>query len=90
MQSNKPQGEALRETLAVGLGFGAWLYALRRKLSDPRGPILLKLHGSSNWEFLDNGNFKPRTQSWADFDETPGYRLAGEGTNFSIFLPFLN
>lgn len=68
--------------------FGAWLYGLRRKLSDPRGPVLLKLHGSSNWEFLDSGKFKPRTESWGDFDEAPGYRFAGEGTNFSIFLPF--
>jgi hypothetical protein len=42
---------ALRNLLEVkGVEFGAWLYGLKLKLGKKYGPVLLKLHGSSNWK----------------------------------------
>jgi hypothetical protein len=53
-----------------------------------RCPILLKLHGSSNW-LLNANTFSVRTKKWTDFDRAPGYMgHKGKGTVFPIFLPF--
>ena len=72
--------------------FGKWLYALGRDPSDPAGPILLKLHGSSNWTLTNRPmpHFSVRTHQWDDFSAAPGYGRGdlGEGTVFPIFLPF--
>ena len=69
-------------------------------LGTPKGarklPVLLKLHGSSNWQLqYPSSTQKPakflvRTRLWADFDKAPGYtRIATrETTAFPIFLPF--
>jgi hypothetical protein len=53
------------------------------------GPVLLKLHGSSNW-ILDKSEFQVRTKTWSAFDDSPNYRaaLGGNGTKFAVFLPF--
>jgi hypothetical protein len=77
-------------------GFGRWLYGFRT-LSTPRKlPLLLKLHGSSNWRLNASATgdsdkqFEIRTKEWKDFDEAPGYtRIAKtEIAGFPIFLPF--
>jgi hypothetical protein len=55
-------------------------------------PVLLKLHGSSNWQLITKNStesFVVRTKDWTDFDVRPGYRGdQGRGTTFPIFLPF--
>lgn len=77
-------------------GFGRWLYGFRT-LSTPRKlPLLLKLHGSSNWRLEGSGTsdsdkrFQLRTKKWKDFDKAPGYtRITTSEINaFPIFLPF--
>ena len=80
---------ALRESFQKrGAEFGRWLYGLRRKLGEKYGPIVLKLHGSSNWQ-LGRSELSPIQREWADFDKTYGYQAhEGEGTSFPIFLPF--
>lgn len=68
--------------------FGKWLYGLRLRLGEQYGPVLLKLHGSSNWN-LKRGQISPVQQQWRDFEQSYGYRAyEGEGTSFPIFLPF--
>jgi hypothetical protein len=80
---------ALRPTAEErSIEFGRSLYGFgessRRNL-----PLILKLHGSSNWRYHANAQLEVRTKSWDDFDSKPGYRgHVGVGTEFPIFLPF--
>jgi hypothetical protein len=70
------------------ISFGPWIYAFEPIPANTDLPLLLKLHGSSNWKIRTKG-FESRTTCWDDFDRTPGYRAYdGEGTVFPIFLPF--
>ena len=68
------------------------LYGLAPNKSGHDLPVLLKLHGSSNWKLTaERGaeRIEVRTKSWDQLDETPGYRgHLGEGSAFPIFLPF--
>jgi hypothetical protein len=55
----------------------------------PHLPLVLKLHGSSNWSLQVEGEISVRQETWSDFDAQPGYRgHKGEGTVFPIMLPF--
>jgi hypothetical protein len=68
--------------------FGAWLYGFKLRLGHMYGPILLKLHGSSNWKLTESVP-TPYQNSWKDFDKSPGYRgHYAEGGVFPILLPF--
>ena len=59
-------------------------------------PLLLKLHGSSNWRLRTaspthpDKHFQVLTKDWKDFDKAPGYmRISKRKTTaFPIFLPF--
>jgi hypothetical protein len=72
--------------------FGPRLYGLDDGPPISDLPLILKLHGSSNWRMKQNGEedrIEIRTQAWHDLDPKPGYRgHLGEGTTFPIFLPF--
>ena len=76
--------------------FGPWLYGFKTSSTPRRLPVLLKLHGSSNWRLKASGTkdsekqFQIRTKEWKDFDKAPGYtRIAKtEIAAFPIFLPF--
>jgi len=72
--------------------FGTWMYGLGSDGSKHDLPLMLKLHGSSNWRMSkarDSNPISVRTKSWDDLDESPGYRgHRGVGTHFPIFLPF--
>lgn len=71
-----------------GIPFSPGMYGLSRGWHAEL-PLVLKLHGSSNWTFSPSGKLTSRTSSWDDFDETPGYRgHIGSGSTFPIFLPF--
>ena len=76
--------------------FGPWLYGFEPRHGARKLPLLLKLHGSSNWRLnttdaQDSGkHFQVRTKEWKDFDNAPGYTRIStrETTAFPIFLPF--
>lgn len=72
--------------------FERWLYGFISNRNGADLPLILKLHGSSNWKLTKSGttdNIEVLTQSWDQLDETPGYRgHLGEGSSFPIFLPF--
>jgi hypothetical protein len=72
--------------------FGRWLYGLSANTRGLDLPVMLKLHGSSNWKLTKGRTsevIEVRTKTWEQLDETPGYRgHLGEGTAFPIFLPF--
>ena len=72
--------------------FGPSLYGLQTNHHGQDLPLILKLHGSSNWKVTKSGKTEAitvRTNGWEELDETPGYRgHLGEGTTFPIFLPF--
>jgi hypothetical protein len=53
-------------------------------------PLLLKLHGSSNWRIGDDDRFVVSSGPWDRFDEVPGYKRWGKepSTDFPIFLAF--
>jgi hypothetical protein len=72
--------------------FGRWLYSLTANTYGSDLPVVLKLHGSSNWKLTRperTNSIEVRTTDWEQLDETPGYRgHIGEGTAFPIFLPF--
>jgi len=80
---------ALRETaekrrISFSSGLYGWSGTWKRDL-----PLVLKLHGSSNWKIKEGGKISVRTRAWDDFDNSPGYRgHVGQGTEFPIFLPF--
>lgn len=80
---------ALRPTAEVRkVSFSPGIYGLGAA-RDTDLPRILKVHGSSNWKIAKSTKFESRTQSWEDFDETPGYRgHIGSGSSFPIFLPF--
>jgi hypothetical protein len=78
---------------AKGVPFGDWVYGLS---APPTGshlcPLILKLHGSSNWQLTSVANgWIPKffQDSWADFyiSGHPGYR-AHTGEVPGIILPF--
>src|SRR2546426_403676 len=80
---------ALRK-LPLVPSFGNWIYGFEPR---PEGvgkiPTLYKLHGSVNWIYQeDNRNFSVRQESWADFDEQPGYRAHSSDSLFPIMLPY--
>jgi hypothetical protein len=76
--------------------FGPWLYGLEAPHGARKLPLLLKLHGSSNWHLnikdgkASGNHFHVRTKEWKDFDNAPGYTRIStrETTAFPIFLPF--
>ena len=76
------------------VNFGPALYGFEEASEGYDLPLILKLHGSSNWRLQHHDNededrFEVRTQSWHDLDLKPGYRgHHGEGANFPIFLLF--
>lgn len=78
------------------IDFGRWIYGLEAPSSARKLPVLLKLHGSSNWSLRTKDgkatgtHFHVRTKLWKDFDNGPGYvRISErETTAFPIFLPF--
>ena len=68
--------------------FGPWIYGFENAQRQSI-PLILKLHGSSNWGLASSKEFTVRTRYWSDFDLKPGYRAhEGIGTVFPIFLPF--
>jgi hypothetical protein len=68
--------------------FGSCLYGFEDCPSNFDLPLILKMHGSSNWK-IQNQTLLVRTKKWTDFDEFPGYLgHKGVGTTFPIFLPF--
>ena len=84
------KGIALRDSIS----FGQWIYGFGASRTR-RLPLILKLHGSSNWRFeSSDGNgldrLHVRTKRWEDLDKAPGYtRIATRDTTaFPIFLPF--
>jgi hypothetical protein len=72
--------------------FGDWLYGFGSSKAMHDLPLILKLHGSSNWMVSKSRHGSPisvRTKDWGDLDRSPGYRgHRGLGTQFPIFLPF--
>jgi hypothetical protein len=70
--------------------FGTWVYGLSGSPDDFSLPLILKLHGSSNWRLRKRrDNFVVLTEDWDDFRRAPGYLgHKGKGTVFPIFLPF--
>jgi hypothetical protein len=70
--------------------FGNWCYGLDTSPVNDDLPLILKLHGSSNWKVAGENEFKGTiTKDWAAFDVRPSYsRFKGDGTVFPIFLPF--
>jgi hypothetical protein len=77
---------------ARSVEFGSHLYGLDDGPPISDLPLILKLHGSSNWRMKQKGGedcIEVRTQAWGDLDPKPGYRgHLGEGVTFPIFLPF--
>jgi len=76
--------------------FGPWLYGFGPLPTPRKLPVLLKLHGSSNWRLTASStrnsdkDFQIRTKEWGDFDKAPGYKriTTTEIRAFPIFLPF--
>ncbi len=73
------------------ISYGRWIYGLSPPALNPDLPILLKLHGSSNWDINDMGEIDVPTD-WTDLDESPGYTASKVGfddaTRYPIILPF--
>jgi hypothetical protein len=82
----KPVAEARK------ISFERWIYGFIANKNSADLPLILKLHGSSNWKLTKSDKtdiIDVLTQSWDQLDETPGYRgHLGEGSSFPIFLPF--
>ena len=81
---------ALRKHYETNIPFGPWIYGME-PFNGNNAPLLLKLHGSSNWKIVPATpkHFEVRTKSWKNFDLAPGYRgHDGKGTTYPIFLPF--
>lgn len=71
--------------------FGGWLYGFQPAPSKWCGPLVLKMHGSFNWEMPEerSGKFTVHTQGWPDLERAPGFRrFKRNGTKYPIFLPF--
>lgn len=78
----------LVETSKPRSRFGPWVYGFKEAPSSFDLPVVLKLHGSSNWR-ISRKTIVVRTKRWKDFDVVPGYKgHHGVGTTFPIFLPF--
>jgi hypothetical protein len=77
---------------ARNVSFERWLYGFTANRNSADLPLILKLHGSSNWKLTRSERtdvIEVLTQNWDQLDETPGYRgHLGEGSSFPIFLPF--
>jgi hypothetical protein len=57
-----------------GVNFGPWLYGLDPDAPKGDLPLLLKLHGSSNWRIEEPGqSIRVLTKTWRDLDSAPGY-----------------
>jgi hypothetical protein len=77
VETSKPKSE-----------FGPWVYGFEKAPISFDLPVMLKLHGSSNWR-ISGDTIIVRTKRWKDFDVFPGYLgHRGVGTTFPIFLPF--
>jgi hypothetical protein len=73
-----------KRKVAFASGLYGWSKSWKANL-----PLVLKLHGSSNWRILEGGKISVRTHDWTDLDSKPGYRgHVGKGSEFPIFLPF--
>lgn len=75
---------------ARSINFGPFLYGLANRENAQELPLILKLHGSSNWKMVadgENEQIEVRMKAWSDFDGKPGYR-AHQGDTFPILLPF--
>lgn len=72
--------------------FSPWIYGLDTNHQRANLPLILKLHGSSNWKLARSGSIdtiEVLTTEWEQLDVAPGYRGdKGEGSAFPIFLPF--
>ncbi len=74
--------------LRRGAPFGGWLYGFSKGPKKFDLPMILKLHGSSNWRLVKD-DFVVLTKTWDEFHRAPGYLgHKGHGTIFPIFLPF--
>jgi hypothetical protein len=72
----------------LGVSFN-WLYGLDSKPAPFDFPMLLRLHGSSNWRMGSDEQIRVRTKAWSELGISPRYRGdQGTGTIFPIFLPF--
>lgn len=75
------------------VGFGGWIYGMEPPPAPYDFPVILKLHGSSNWQLRgESPNLFPNIpqDGWADFDsDNPrlGY-VAHTGDEPGILLPF--
>jgi hypothetical protein len=87
---------ALKEiAVEKSIAFGKWLYGLA-PINKRRLPLILKLHGSSNWRLepaskgTKSTSLQVRTRKWQDLENAPGYARIStrETTAFPIFLPF--
>jgi hypothetical protein len=85
-----PERALIETAEARGVDFGDRLYGLELSLAFEDFPLILKLHGSSNWKVEGDNEFRgSRTKTWEDLDKQPGYLgFTGKGTVFPIFLPF--
>jgi hypothetical protein len=81
-----------KQAMAKGIGFGDWVYGLSGRPAPYSCPVILKMHGSSNWQLtkVKNG-WVPIFfhDHWSDFyvSNRPGYR-AHSGEEPGIILPF--
>jgi len=73
--------------------FGRWVYGLGPD-AKPTGldmPVLLKLHGSSNWQ-IDSGEIQIKTASWEAMFAHPGYGASSanysDPSSYPIILPY--
>jgi hypothetical protein len=82
-----------KEAVARKVNFGSWIYGLEPRPASYDFPLILKLHGSSNWTLREVGqNLVPDISQdlWADFDVVSprlGY-VAHTGPEPGIMLPF--
>lgn len=85
-----PERAMIKTAAARNVEFGDWIYGFEPHPPDKDLPLILKLHGSSNWRVEGDNEFKgSNTENWQAFDTAPRYRgYKGDGTVFPIFLPF--
>ncbi len=75
-----------------GILYGHWLYGLDVDGPKQDLPVLLKLHGSSNWTISSARTIEPGMTTWEDFFRQPGYSAGKadftEPSRYPIILPF--